>query len=111
MFLKANKKNPVKIDRCFNKPHFPSFDIFISESLLFLFTPQNNYLISAFHRVCAFMGLISKIYFVKLYVHFILCACFECSVAQYNFSCMYFHGKVYFFSYYIFFMEVCQVAS
>ncbi len=36
-----------------------------------LLTPQTNYL-SAFNFVCAFMGLISKVYFVK--VHFILCA-------------------------------------
>ncbi len=35
--------------------------------MFILFTQQNNEL-SAFHLVCAFMGLISKVYFVKFYI-------------------------------------------
>ncbi len=42
--------------------------------MFILLTPQINYL-SAFHLVCVFMGLISKVYFVKFDVHFILCVC------------------------------------
>ncbi len=51
--------------------------ILILESVFLLFKQQNNPL-SAFHLVCAFMSLISKVYFMKFYVHFILCACFQC---------------------------------
>ncbi len=36
--------------------------------MVLLFSPENNYLLSAFHLVCAFMGLISKVYFVKIYM-------------------------------------------
>ncbi len=61
-------------------PQFRS--ILILESVFLLLTLQSNYSLSAFHLVCAFTGLISKVYFVKFYVHFILCACFECFVAQ-----------------------------
>ncbi len=43
------------------------WSILILESVFLLFMPQNNYL-SAFHRVSAFMGLISKVYFVKFYM-------------------------------------------
>ncbi len=77
MFLKANSKilwrlTDVLIDRI--SVYF-NFRIFF-----FLFTPQNNSLLSAFYLVCAFLGLISKVYFVKFYyVHFILCECFESS--------------------------------
>ncbi len=38
------------------------------ERVFLLFMPQNNYLLSAFNLVCAFMCLISKVYVVKFYM-------------------------------------------
>ncbi len=80
------------IDRI--SPQF--WSILILESVFILFTPQNNSLLSAFHLVCAFMGLISKVYFGEFYMCISSSACFEC---LHNKQC--FNGKVYFFSYLI----------
>ncbi len=68
MSLKANSKilwrlTDILIDRI--SPQF--WSILILESVFLLFTPQNHSLLSAFHLVSAFMGLISKVYFVKFY--------------------------------------------
>ncbi len=83
MFLKANAKilrrlTDLLIDRI--SQQFRS--ILILESEFILFTPQNHFLLSEFHLVC-FHGPDKQGVFCEiLYVHFILCVCFECSVAQ-----------------------------
>ncbi len=69
MFLKANSKilwrlTDVLLDRISSQ----FWSILILESVLLLFMPWNNSLLSAFHIVCTFMGLISKVYFVKFYI-------------------------------------------
>ncbi len=64
--------------------------------MFLLFTPLNNSLLGAFHIVCAFMGLIRKVYFVKFY----MCISFCVGVLNMK-QC--FNGKVYFFSYLIFY--------
>ncbi len=76
---------------------------------MFLFlTPQNNSLLSAFHPVCAFMGLVSKVYFVKFYVHS-SCVHVLNVLLHNNLSCVFMEN--YTFQLLNFFRKVCQVAS
>ncbi len=79
----------MKIETRFIRPQFRF--ILILESVILLFTQQNNEL-SAFHLVCVFMSLISKMYFMKFYI------CISSCVRVLN-VCMRFNVKVYFFSY------------
>ncbi len=59
----------MKIDRHFNKPNFPEVLDYLN------FRKRVSFIkyLSAFHLVCAFMGLISKVYFVKFYVCILSC--------------------------------------
>ncbi len=68
MFLKAHSKILWRLtDGLIDLISLQFRSILILECVFILFTPQNNSL-SAFHLVCAFMGLISKVYFVKVYI-------------------------------------------